>query len=453
MLSMPSDPGPTGSKMSAQDPQQRQRQQETEESWIITAVDKSPSLFFTTFSINNKRYAHRQYQQLINDSSALSPDVKNDLIVKFNRWKGDEGPQFRLDRQSRVSAIKAAARLVKGSEPFAGHSIERVAAKAAAKKGTGLSVETLSSLPSESSISANTRLGTPMGISTLSVQDEAADQIIHDDGAIQSALAVSGTTTAEAIVTTLRIDNSEKAADTLDINDNERAELLASIEQARHSVCDKASVDAFINKKIKKSGIADLMAITGVSVPSLPTTRMTEFFGRSMLEQLAEARVLPEPAVDDATVLKAVRQLPLKQDRRVSDEAFIVTYISPVLQGTLKADTHFALHFPNTMSEVQKTQGIKPDRPDVIIKARELEVLYGEVAGLNQETSDWKNKLNLSRLTRFGKAHLEQDHEIAPLLQVVYTNGASLRDWHYEPDCSSKGGFDGEKTCLVYAQV
>ncbi|KAG0353460.1 hypothetical protein BGX24_007271, partial [Mortierella sp. AD032] len=178
----------------------------------------------------------------------------------------------------------------------------------------------------------------------------------------------------ESEVATPSVDNTDKATDTLDIGDIERTELLGSIEQARHSVCDKACVLGFISKEVRKSEIADFMAITGVFAPFLPTARMTEHFGRNMLEQLVQSIAFPEPTVDDAAVLKAVRlringendqacealrtldrklrimfetlleQLPLKQDRSVSEETFIVSYISPVLQGTLKADTRFTLH-------------------------------------------------------------------------------------------------------------
>ncbi|KAF9091642.1 hypothetical protein BGX27_001995, partial [Mortierella sp. AM989] len=39
----------------------------------------------------------------------------------------------------------------------------------------------------------------------------------------------------------------------------------------------------------------------------------------------------------------------------------------------------------NTESEVQKEQGVKPDKPDIVVKLRNREVLYGEITGLFQE--------------------------------------------------------------------
>ncbi|KAG0219255.1 hypothetical protein BGX33_003801 [Mortierella sp. NVP41] len=295
--------------------------------------------------------------------------------------------------------------------------------------------------------------------STYLDEAEIADQIN------QAAVVSSSGPISEAA--------ESEAADTFDVNEDERAELLASIDQACHSVCEwkiddccvacifqeyqKVCVQALVDKKIKKSEIADVMAITGVFAPFLPTHRMIESFKRKTLEQLVERSTFPEPQVDDAAILRAVRlwingekdeacetlraldrklrimfetlleQLPMKQDRSVSEETLVVNYVSPLLHATLKSDSRFTVHFPNTLSEVQKHQGLKPDKPDIVVKARDCEVLYGEVTGLSQENSEWKNKWDLFRLARFGKAFLDDGHEVAPLLQVVYSNGMFMR--------------------------
>ncbi|KAG0260681.1 hypothetical protein BG011_001688, partial [Mortierella polycephala] len=82
---------------------------------------------------------------------------------------------------------------------------------------------------------------------------------------------------------------------------------------------------------------------------------------------------------------------------------------------------------PNTDSKVQKVQGIKPDRPDVAVKIGDREVLYGEVTGPSQEHWDFKNKWDLYRLVRFGKAFLDAGNSFAPLIQVIYMNGSYMR--------------------------
>ncbi|KAF9579810.1 hypothetical protein BGW38_003778, partial [Lunasporangiospora selenospora] len=258
------------------------------------------------------------------------------------------------------------------------------------------------------------------------------------------------------------------------IDEHERTELLDQIEQASHTVCEvkidnicvacsfngyqKSCVEALVEGKIKKSEIADIMAITGVFAPFLPTPRMVEAIGRGILNELVLPMILPDPAIDDTAVLKAVRlwinnkqeeasealrglnrqtrnmfetlleRLPVKQNRSISESTFVVNYVSPVFHGILNIDPRvYSIHFPNTCSEVQRQQGVKPDRPDITIKARNCEILYGEVTGLTHEHNTWKNNWDLYRLARFGKALLNDGFEVAPLVQVVYSNATYMR--------------------------
>lgn len=75
---------------------------------------------------------------------------------------------------------------------------------------------------------------------------------------------------------------------------------------------------------------------------------------------------------------------------------------------------------------MQKQQKLKPNRPDILIKVREKEVLFGEITGPSQETAELKNKWDLYRLARFGKSFLDNGHSSAPLLQIIYTQGTYL---------------------------
>jgi hypothetical protein len=51
--------------------------------------------------------------------------VNNDLLRDFETWKTNDELQFWLDRHTQSSAVKMAAHLVKGSEPYADLSLRR----------------------------------------------------------------------------------------------------------------------------------------------------------------------------------------------------------------------------------------------------------------------------------------------------------------------------------------
>ncbi|KAF8924617.1 hypothetical protein BGZ58_001615 [Dissophora ornata] len=420
-------------------------QEASDISWISTAVDRSPNVFFDAFNLNDKRRAHQRYLRMVRNSD-LNEDVKEDVLRNFETWKADHAPQFWLDRRTQSSQIRTAATLVEGSEPYAEQSIRRNATR------TRSAVAESENMSSSSSSSSN--------------HNREYQQIQDYDYSYAYENMISSSDQASAAA-------EPESADSSDVGESERAELLANIEQACHNECkwkindccvaclfqdyQKTCVQALVEGRIKKSEIADIMAIIGIFAPFLPTARMIKSFTRSMLELLVEGVTFPEPFLDDAAVLRAVRlwinnerdkasealrgldrksrimfetlfeQVPMKEDRSVSEETFVVNYVAPILHATLKSDSRFSVHFPNTSSEVQKHQGLKPDRPDIVVKARGREVLYGEVTGLSQENAEWKNKWDLFRLARFGKAFLDDGNEVAPLLQVVYSNGTFMR--------------------------
>ncbi|KAF9921079.1 hypothetical protein FBU30_008932 [Linnemannia zychae] len=123
-------------------------------------------------------------------------------------------------------------------------------------------------------------------------------------------------------------------------------------------------------------------------------------------------RTTPDARTDNE---RALELLPLKSDKKISEITFTVNYIAPILNATLKADDR-----PNTESRLQKDQGIKPDRPDILVKVSDHEILYGEITGPAQVNHIAKNNWDLFRLARFGKAFLDKGHVTIPLLQVVY---------------------------------
>lgn len=76
---------------------------------------------------------------------------------------------------------------------------------------------------------------------------------------------------------------------------------------------------------------------------------------------------------------------------------------------------------------MQKNQGLKPDRPDILVKAHGHEILYGEITGPCRANCLSKTNWDLFRLARFGKAFLDKGNKVVPLLQVVHDSGFMMR--------------------------
>ncbi|KAK3830656.1 MAG: hypothetical protein J3R72DRAFT_425742 [Linnemannia gamsii] len=114
-------------------------------------------------------------------------------------------------------------------------------------------------------------------------------------------------------------DNAEEDS----FNDEEVSGLLANITKAQHPACTWKSGDTCIaclfqqyqreyvqalqDNGLRKANIADVMAIIGVFAPFLPTDRMRRTFEPSILGHLVKSPDLPDPGIDDAAVVKAVR--------------------------------------------------------------------------------------------------------------------------------------------------
>ncbi|KAF8923168.1 hypothetical protein BGZ58_003285, partial [Dissophora ornata] len=221
------------------------------------------------------------------------------------------------------------------------------------------------------------------------------------------------------------------------LGDIEREALLSIVEKASHRVCEwivngicvacrfqefqQACIESLVNNEIRKTEVADAMAIIGVFAPSMSTRRMEKAFSKKLLCALAKSAVeLPDVDFDDSAMMKAVR-LYIKEDK---DNAADVLYSLP------KKDRKIRLMLetlPNTEPTTQKRQGLKADRPDIRAVAFEKEVCWGEVTGPAQETNTAKNQWDTYRLARFGKAFLDEGHAMAPLIQIIYSNASYLR--------------------------
>ncbi|KAF9578884.1 hypothetical protein BGW38_005105, partial [Lunasporangiospora selenospora] len=121
-------------------------------------------------------------------------------------------------------------------------------------------------------------------------------------------------------------------------------------------------------------------------------------------------------------------KLPHKADKTLAEGTFVANCVSPIIHGILGIDNKIiTIHFPNTESKLQKGQGIKADRPDVVVKVRGHEVLFGEVTGPTKANDTSKCNWDLFRLARFAKSFLEEGYDVAPVIQVIYTSGSYLR--------------------------
>ncbi|KAG0238186.1 hypothetical protein BGX31_003359 [Mortierella sp. GBA43] len=256
-------------------------------------------------------------------------------------------------------------------------------------------------------------------------------------------------------------------------DNNEIEELRRNLNRTSHPQCEwkvkgdcvacrfqvyqHECINALDGKSLKRSEIADVMALIGVFAPFIPTPRMRSVFGR-MLDDLLTPTKFPEPDIDDLAVMKAVRQrlngerdlaseairpldrkkrlmfetlmenLPIKSDKTIAEQTFVTDYVSPVIRGTLALDDErVQISFPNTECQIQKQQGMKPDKPDILIKIRGQEAVFGEVTGPRQAGDTAKNAWDLFRLARFGKAFLDNGNAVALLIQVIYNNGTSMR--------------------------
>ncbi|KAF9426428.1 hypothetical protein BGZ76_002767 [Entomortierella beljakovae] len=103
--------------------------EESDISWIESAVDQSPKAFFDTFSLSNKMLAHQRYLRMVKNSN-MDENTKKILLSKFETWKVNHATEFWVNRRIQSSQIRTAATLVEGSEPYADLNIHRNATQA-----------------------------------------------------------------------------------------------------------------------------------------------------------------------------------------------------------------------------------------------------------------------------------------------------------------------------------
>ncbi|KAG0221256.1 hypothetical protein BGW41_007027 [Actinomortierella wolfii] len=175
-----------------------------------------------------------------------------------------------------------------------------------------------------------------------------------------------------------QVDTDDEVQHDDTFNREEISSLLANIVQAQHPVCEWKSVEdtciaclfqdyqrdcvqALRDNKLRKADIADAI--------------MRAIFKTKVLSQLVTSFDLPDPDIDDAAVLKAVRlrmnnkcedasealngmnrrlrlmfdnlleSLPEEVDRSISEATFTVNYVAPVLNSMLKIKGRTEVHY------------------------------------------------------------------------------------------------------------
>ncbi|KAG0260427.1 hypothetical protein BG011_001898 [Mortierella polycephala] len=333
---------------------------------------------------------------------------------------------------------RTSAKLVAGSEPYAGQSLERNGAR-------------IKNSPLDCAVSA-VEAEIQAGVVEPG-EDDAED---GDEDGVEDEAEVEDEDGDEAEA---EDGGSADEAEEDIVDDEEVSGLLANITKAQHPTCTWKSGDtciACLFQQYQRECVQDLQE-NGLRKADIADVIMRRTFEPRILGQLVKSPDLPDPGIDDAAIVKAVRlrmnnkhkeaseaigkvertirllfdnlfeSLPDEVDRSVSEVTFTVNYVAPVLNSILRIIGRTDVQYPNTESSVQKLQGLKPDRPDILVKAYGYEVMYGEITGPCRATCKAKTNWDLFRLARFGKTYLDKGNDSVPLLQVVHDRGLAMK--------------------------
>ncbi|KAF9958698.1 hypothetical protein BGZ65_001241 [Modicella reniformis] len=193
---------------------------------------------------------------------------------------------------------------------------------------------------------------------------------------------------------------------------------------------------------------------------------MNEFFSQRQLKNALRPK--PElPDIDDANIMKAVRlylkgngdkvevpsmagnkklrimleslleYLPLDEDNTISESAFKVKYVAPIIQAFVYGDEIISDFLcPNTNSTTQKQKNLRADRPDLRAKLSGQELLWGEITGPTQTGNKAKNLWDTYKLASCGKSFIIDGNDYVLLVQVIGSRRTHLRLYlHHPPYC------------------
>ncbi|GJJ79271.1 hypothetical protein EMPS_11632 [Entomortierella parvispora] len=450
----------------------------------------NPSDFFTSLQYTDKRIAHKDYGRAISCFRIFNTARQTVLAADFERWKIEKSQQFWAEvlksKTTVLSLSLTETSLIRNATPLANNTIEEWSRRTMERRSGHMErLDNKQDMPSPD-LNVHSK---PMDVSELDIDASVVGIQRQQRQTTEQPTTLSTTPTGspppsslfvtESVTPTTITPTIKERAPAIEeplLDDDEREILLRSVEEASHRQCEwmvdstcaaclfqdfqRKCIDALVRNEIKKTEVADAMALIGVFAPSMPTTRMKTVFSEKLLHVIAKPTVdLPDTGLDDGAMMTAVKlyikgqkedaadilyalnkkdrkirlmletlleYLPLKPDNTISENTFVTKYVAPIIQSFVD-DEIVKSDFPNTESTTQKSQGLKPDRPDIRAVAYGKEVCWGEVTGPSQETFDAKNQWDTYRLARFGKSFLDAGNNVAPLLQIVYSNASYLR--------------------------
>ncbi|KAF9992463.1 hypothetical protein BGZ79_003053, partial [Entomortierella chlamydospora] len=296
-------------------------------SWFEESHDKTPAAFFEHFGILKCDEGHLRYTRVLRQST-VNEQERTLLISKFEVWKNSEGCIFWERRNAKVvaekSAWKTAGNLIEGSEPFAATIMAENAKEQRQRSALGN--------PAGSGQSSD-------GFLESTVQESEADGPTLDKE-LSSGLPVITSSSTQAASSTVGQQVNVPPSDLSDsqehiltgeteeseiIDDQEKQNLIDSIENSKHEhddctwkigdtciackfqVYQKSCIEALYNHELKKTEIADAMAVIGVFDPFNPTPRMASIISSEILEEISMQEPLDVLELDFNNIMKATQ--------------------------------------------------------------------------------------------------------------------------------------------------
>jgi len=273
----------------------------------------NPSDFFTSLQYTDKRIAHKDYGRAISCSRIFNTARQTVLAADFERWKIEKSQQFWAEvlrsKTTVLSLSLTETSLIRNAAPLANNTIEESSRRTMERRSghmerlnnkqdmplPDLNVHSKPTDVSELDIDASV-----VGIQRQQHQTTERPTTLSttpSGSPPPSALCVTEPVINTPAIVTPATKETAPAIEEPLLNDDERELLLRSVEQASHRQCEwmvgdtcaaclfqdfqRRCIDALVRNEIKKTEVADAVALIGVFAPSMPTTRMKAVFSES----------------------------------------------------------------------------------------------------------------------------------------------------------------------------
>ncbi|KAF9427888.1 hypothetical protein BGZ94_003939 [Podila epigama] len=363
--------------------------------WVLSQKKFVVNAFIEAFDYENEVSLVSDVRALVN-RTRISQDRRRAILQCLEEWAAVDQESF-WHQQRETIAAKRALMSTTTSLLTAANTMPENPSLPPISTNSPASTSTSTVAPSVGS-----------WLQDISTSDEQVDGSIDSPNKPEGS-SDSSTSTHSAEVHAEAIEEVVPASNADEIPEQEREELLQSVDDSTHPTCtwqlngsciacefegyQKICIHALTAKMIKRTEAADLMAVIGVFAPEMPTRRMLEIFTAKQLKEVAGPPTeLPLADLDDAKIMQVVRSylnnkgedadtqmgakkkvrimletlleyLPLRTDYDVSESTFVVKYIGPIIQAYIDGGD-MTSDFPNTDSTTQKAQAMKAHRPD-----------------------------------------------------------------------------------------